>query len=120
MSGVSEALKPVLDGASPESCIPLAEALGVGCAAPGGTPSAEECEGCVAAMASALECRDGESARARVEAARIAGWLQGFAPVVWLLPSLADGSGMHLVDEESCAEYERRVSRLVELLEEWR
>lgn len=48
------------------------------------------------------------------EAARIVGWLQGFAPTVWLLPQARKG-GAPLVADEVCAEYERNVGRLAEL-----
>lgn len=129
MNDVSEALGAALEGTRPDLCKSLAAALGPGCSDPGGTPSAEECEDCAGRMASAL-IGDGAPAApsvpgfvpgARAEAGRIAGWLQGFAAAVWLLPALAAGdSGLRLVDEETCMEYERNVARLGELLEEWR
>lgn len=48
------------------------------------------------------------------EAARIVGWLQGFASTVWLLPH-AEKDDAPIVDGEVCAEYERNVNRLAEL-----
>lgn len=50
------------------------------------------------------------------ETARIVGWLQGFAPTVWLLPMVKKGS-TPLVADDVCAEYEKNVGRLAELLE---
>lgn len=51
---------------------------------------------------------------AEKEAARIVGWLQGFASTVWLLPMAKKGS-TPLVADDVCAEYEKNVGRLAEL-----
>lgn len=51
---------------------------------------------------------DSETRRA-VEFAEIIGWLEGFVGVVWLLP-------LDKVSDEMPSEYERRVSRLRELV----
>ena len=49
------------------------------------------------------------------ELAAIVGWLQGFAPTVWLLP-WAQADGRPLVADEGCMEYEAKVKRLAELI----
>lgn len=58
---------------------------------------------------------NGELGHDAREAAAIVGWLQGFAPTVWLLP-LARPEGSPLVDGDVCEEYERRVDRLAEIV----
>lgn len=54
--------------------------------------------------------------KCREEVAEVVGWLEGIAPLVWLLP-------LEKVSDEVPEEYEKRVKRLRELLfgkEDWR
>lgn len=56
--------------------------------------------------------------RDRSEAMRLVGWLKGFSTSVWLLGTLKTQNGDEVVTAEACAEYEEKIDRLVELLEE--
>lgn len=60
------------------------------------------------ARSDALDRAEGRRA---MELAAVAGWLEGFSPAVWLIPT-------DKVSDEQLAEYDAKVARLKELVME--